>query len=423
MSGPLAIAATTATLREVLRNGMVALGLDAALGGDVNVTVTAPDRVVREGAGAITQLNVFLYNVLRNTGYAGNRLPSRDARGEPISNPVLGLDLCYLLTAYGVNDFHAEMLLGGAIQVLHDTPGLGREAIREALTPGVMHPNLPEELQTAGLADQFEYLKISPLPMPSEEISRLWSSFQVPYRPSVAYLVSVVLLESTRSTRTTLPVRQRAIHVVPFRELRVERVMSSIGPNAPITATSTLRILGRQLGALDINVFVNSIDATAGVVSRAPDEIRVTLPAPLPGLHPGICGVQLVQPISMGSPPAPHEGFASNVASFILAPEIGVVAAPNQITVTSSPPIGRSQRVRLLLNQSDAAPGTTPRAYSFAAPAGNGIAPPGVETDEIRFPLANVTPGTYLVRLEVDGAQSGLTTDANGRFNGPEVNL
>lgn len=433
MSGPLAIAASSAVLREVLQSGMTALQLGGVLGGDVTVRVGAPDGVVREGTGASSLLNVFLYNVLRNTGWANRDLPSRDGRGERISNPVLGLDLCYLLTAYGIGDYDAEILLGGAMQVLHDTPGLGRDAIRDALTPGPTRPNLPPELQDSGLADQFEYLKISPLPMPSEEISRLWSAFQTPYRPSVAYLLSVVLLEAAHSTRRPLPVLDRAFYVLPFSELRIDRVVSTAGPNAPITANSTLRILGRQLAATDIQVVINgNIDVTAGVVSRANDEIRVNLmlPQPVPAppalppeLRAGICSVQLRRPIAMGDPPTPHAGFASNAAAFALAPEIVATAGVGAIDVTCTPSIGADQRVRLLLNQSDAAVGALPRAYSFVAPDRNGIVPPATETSAISIPISNVAPGHYLVRLQVDGAESPLTVDAAGRFDGPEVGL
>ena len=301
MSGPLAIAATTHTLREILRNGMTALDIDNALGGDVVVNVEAPDVIVRSGQDATSQLNVFLFNVSRNTGYSSDALPSRNGRGEPVSNPVLGLDLHYLLSAFGADDYHAEMLLGGAIQVLHDTPALGRETIRDALST-VTNPTLPPQLQNAGLAEQFEYLKISPLPMPTEEISRIWASIQAPYRASAAYIVSVLLLQSRRSTRTVLPVSERAFYVVPNRDLRIDRVESTDGRNAPITANSTLRLTGRNLASPDISVWVNSIDVTAGVVRREADEIQVNLmlppgPAVPPGLRAGISGVQLVQPI------------------------------------------------------------------------------------------------------------------------------
>jgi hypothetical protein len=425
MSNALAIAATTATLRDLLQTGMTALDVDDALGSNVLVSVDAPDVALRDSevAGADSRLNVFLYNVARNSGYSGNLPAARDARGERTGNPVLGLDLYYLLTAYGVDDYQSEMLLGGAIQVLHDTPALGRDAIRDALDPAT-HPGLPAQLQAAGLADQFEYLKVTPVPMPSDEISRLWPAFNSPYRPSAAYVVSVVLIESTRSTRSTLPVAQRIIRAVPFRDLRIDRVVSLAGAHVPIDGTSTLRILGRNIGANDISVWINNIDVTAAVdpLTRSAGEIRVALAAAPAGLHPGIAGVQLVQPIMLGEPEAPHEGFASNVATFVLAPTITPTVAAGSIDVTCTPPIAAGQRVRLLLNQSDAAPGAVPRAYSFSAPAGNGVVPPAIETGLVNIPISGVTPGAYVVRLQVDGAQSALGMVA-GRYATPGVVL
>ena len=423
MSGPLAIAAATATLRDVLQLGMTAFDVDDALGGNIVVSVDAPDVALRDSevADADSRLNLFLYNVVRNSGYPGTMPPARDGRGDRTGNPVLGLDLYYLLTAYGVDDYHAEMLLGGAIQVLLDTPGLDRDAIRDALDPAT-HPGLPAQLQDAGLADQFESLRISPLPMSTEEISRLWPSFNSAYRLSAAYVVNVVLLESTRSTRSPLPVARRIVRAVPFRDLRVDRVVSNAGAHAAIDATSTLRILGRNLGAPDISVWINSIDVTAAVVSREAGEIRVDLTLAPPGLHAGIAGLQLLQPVMLGDPPAPHEGFASNIVTFVFVPSIVPAAGAGTVDVTCTPPVGATQRVRLLLNQNDAPPGVLPRAYSFSAPAGNGVVPPAVETNVVSIPIANVTPGAYLVRLQVDGAHS-IPGIVAGQYATPEVPL
>lgn len=423
MSGALAIAATTATLREVLQLGMTALDVDEALGGDVVVTVDAPDIALQDSSvdDAASRLNVFLYNTVRNTGYTGHGQPSRDSRGERTSNPVLGLDLYYLLTAYANADYHAEILLGGALQVLHDTPALGRDAIRDALNP-VTHPGLPPQLLAAGLADQFEYLKISPVPMPTDEISRVWSSINSVYRPSAAYMVSVVLIESNRPSRTSLPVARRLIRVVPLPELRIERITNADGAHLPIDVTSTLRIAGHNLGAPDIAVWINSTDVSAAIVERAAHEIHVDLGALPPGLHPGVAGVQLVQPIPLGDPPTPHEGFHSNIATFVFVPSIVPAAAGATINVTSSPPIGAAQRVRLLLNQSDAPAGVLPRAYSFNAPAGNGVVPPQVEIATVAIPFTGVVPGRYLVRLQVDGAQS-VPTIVGGVYAQPELIL
>lgn len=431
MTTALAIAATTATLRDVLTTGMNALDVDDALGGGVTLSVLAPDRALSGEAGdnVSSRLNLFLYNISRNTGYTGNGLPARDANGERTTNPVLGLDLCYLLSAYGVNDYHNEILLGGAIQVLHETPALGRQAIRDALDP-VTHPQLPAELQDAGLADQFEYLKISPIPMSTEETSRVWASINSNYRPSVAYMVSVVLMQGERQTRSSMPVTRRLIRVVPFRELRIDRVISAAGPNAPIDVSSTLRILGRNLAAPDIAVWVNSIDVTAGIVSRAAEEIRVDLRLPLPpappprmpfaGLHPGIAGVQLVQPIALGDPEAAHEGFASNVASFVILPDITPTLAAGGVNVTCTLPIGVAQRVRMLLNQSDAPLGAVPRSFSFNVPAGNGVVAPGIETNAISIAIPGVPAGRYIVRLQVDGAMS-MPTVVGNKFAQPEI--
>ena len=53
-----------------------------------------------------------------------------------LSNPPLALNnLHYLLSAYSGGDLHAEILLGYAMQLLHEMPVLTRAAIRTAPTP------------------------------------------------------------------------------------------------------------------------------------------------------------------------------------------------------------------------------------------------------------------------------------------------
>ena len=418
MSGPLAIAATSAVLREVLRMGLDALDLGDFLGGDVTVSVKAPDRVEVEPPEAASQLNLFLYTVSRNAGWANHGLPARNGRGERIDTPVLGLDLHYLLTAYGAHEYDAEVLLAGALQVIHDTPGLSRELIDDVLTGGTV----PPLLQQSELANQIESLKITPVPLTSEEISRLWTGLPAPYRPSVLCQVSVVLLESRRPVRRALPVLERALFAVPFRELRIQRVVPAAGPMAPITVGSTIRIVGRGLGSPALQVYLNGVDVTAGLVSRAPEAMELDLTG-LPQLRAGVCGLQVVEPMMMGRPPVPHEGFTSNVATLVLSPEVTAVDVPGDIEVQFQPPAGPRQRVRLLLNQKNAPAGTVPRAYSLPAPAANGVLPPATETTTVTFSRSGVAAGTYLVRLQIDGADSRLTVGATGRFDQPEVTL
>ena len=52
-----------------------------------------------------------------------------------LANAPLALDLHYLLSVYSGGDLHAEILLGYAMQLLHEMPVLTRDAIRTALNP------------------------------------------------------------------------------------------------------------------------------------------------------------------------------------------------------------------------------------------------------------------------------------------------
>jgi hypothetical protein len=432
MSGPLAVAGISAALRDLLQTGMTAMrigdSLRGAASGDVAVSVGAPDLVVTEGTGAASQLNLFLYNTARNSGWANLGLPSRDHRGDNVSNPVLGLDLYYLLTAYGAKDFDAEVLLGGAMQVMHDTPGLDRDFIRSVLESGL---NVPKNVQFCGLADQVEQILITPLPMSTEEIVRLWSAFQSNYRPSIAYVVSVVLLQSARSTRSALPVRGRNMYSMTFKQPRVDRVERADDPVSAITADATVRILGANLDAPNLQLLINGIDVSAGIISRGPSQLLFTLllphtppPAQWPtGLYTGIASLQIVVPRQMGTPPVPHGAVESSVVPFVLAPTVTVSTLPGVAKIVCTTPVGKAQKVRLLLNETDVPPNRAPHAYSFDAPAGNGIADPPGYAYEIDFKLANVAPGNYLVRVRIDGAESPLGVDAGGVYATPKVTL
>ena len=430
MSGPLAIAAVSAVLRDLLQTGMTAMNLgdslQGAASGDVDVSVGAPDRVTLTGNGAASQLNLFLYNVARNVGWANLGLPARDSRGDLVENPVMGLDLYYLVTAYGAVDYDAEVLLGGAMQVLHDTPGLARDEIRSALGAGL--PNLPKNVELCGLADQAEAIRISPLPMSTEEIVRLWSAFQSNYRPSVAYLVTVVLMQSQKSSRHALPVRGRNLYALTFRQPRIDRIERADDPNAAITGDATLRVYGANLDAPQSQLLADGVDLTAGIVSRGAGELRVTLAQPPgatwpAGLYPGVRGLQLLVPQAMGTPPVPHGAAESNLLPFLLAPRITASKLAGKVRVKSDLAIGKDQRVRLLLNELGAPANRLPRAYAFAAPAGNGVVDPALDTTTIDVPVTAVAAGSYLVRIQVDGVESPLDVDVNGVYATPRVTL
>jgi hypothetical protein len=157
MSNALALASVTAVLKDLLDNALVDHSVSGAVGGPVTVTALAPNRI-KAGDDERTQLNLFLYHVTPNSGWRNEGLPSRNGRGDRLSNPPLALDLFYLLSAYGKQAFECEILLGYAMQMLHETPVLSRDAIRKTLTPpspvggGILPPALGA--RRAGRANQ-----------------------------------------------------------------------------------------------------------------------------------------------------------------------------------------------------------------------------------------------------------------------------
>jgi hypothetical protein len=212
MSSPLAIGAVSAVLRNLLDNGLV--DISGTLG-PVTVSTIAPDRIDLDAADASPRLNLFLHHAGENAAWRNRELPSRNALGDRTANPPLALDLDYLVTAYGFADLQAEILLGYAMHILHERPMLDRAAIRRALDPSPldvsMLPPAFQALAASDVADQFEAIRITPVPMSGDEMSKLWSALKTHYRPSAAYRVGVLLIEATRAARSALPVLSRGV--------------------------------------------------------------------------------------------------------------------------------------------------------------------------------------------------------------------
>jgi hypothetical protein len=198
MSTALALASVTALLKDLLENGLASAGVTTKIGGDATVSALPPDRV-GSGADEKAQLNVFLYHV---TPYSKMRLDSaKDGNGHR----PLSLELHYLLTAYGAQDYQTEILLGHALQLLHESPVLERERIRSSLS-SLSHtrdrrviPAPQAALAKSNLADQVDSITITPEFLSTEEISKLWSALQAKYRPSATYKVSAVFIDGVTS--------------------------------------------------------------------------------------------------------------------------------------------------------------------------------------------------------------------------------
>lgn len=413
MSNFLAIATVTAALRQTL-NAVVGIDVPGA-----EVTTMRPD----EPKKVEPHVNIYLYQVTPNAAWRNMDLPTRRNGGELVQRPQAALDLHYLLTFYGDEDaLEPQRMLGSVVRTLHTMPIITRQVIRDTIANPLF-----DFLAGSNLADEVELVKLTPTPLSTEELSKLWSVFpQTPYALSIAYQGTVVLIESEETPQKALPVRERSLYVMPFRQPAIEQVVSQEGADLPIVSGGTLTITGRQLRGEVTRVRVGGIEATEA--TPAPEQITDTeISLQLPsGLHAGVQGVQVIHQMLMGNPPMPHPGVESNVVAFVLCPIIAPPTVANatshtvsdaahnwvtlfaaDITVNVSPGVGKKQRVVLLLNEFDPPKDRPAHSYSFKAPPRDD----DEDASLIVIHISDVAPGDYLVRVQVDGAESPLTQD------------
>ena len=165
MANSLAITAVTGALQNLLGK-MEVSGLE--------VTTKPPDKA-RQSNDKGNQLNIFLYRVAPN---ASNQAGETDKS--------LSLTLYYFITAYGEddNDTWSHLLLGNTLSLLT----LDRELNSEQLKAGVKLP--PPGRAESSLPTKVRLLLETPS---EEELVKIWSLFQTPYRLSIAYQAEVIL--------------------------------------------------------------------------------------------------------------------------------------------------------------------------------------------------------------------------------------
>jgi hypothetical protein len=406
VSNFLAIATVTAALRRLLQTAA-----SQAVPGAI-VRTGRPEAPAGAGVAA-AGIDLYLFRVTPNPALANDDLPTRRADTSLAQRPRLALDLHYLLTFRGnETDLEPQRLLGNAARGLHATPVLAKSLITLAIGDFAFLSGPP----ASDLADAFELVKLTPMHLSLEELSKLWSVlFQIPYNLSVAYQASVVVLEGTETPLQPLPVLERDLYVVPFDHAVIDRVDSAAGPGLPIFDGDTLVLRGSSLRRYPTRVVVRGIQVDPFSVTA--DEVRVPLsapPFPANTLRAGAQGVSVLHPLMMGKPPVEHGGVESNVAAFVLRPRLTAVNAPSssQVSATLSPAVGKGQRAVLLLNS---VPPAAAAAYVFQRP------PAAADAATIGFEVTGVPAGTYLVRVQVDGGETPVVLDPADPNFGPTV--
>ncbi|QKQ75901.1 DUF4255 domain-containing protein [Nostoc sp. TCL240-02] len=424
MSNVLSIAAVTAVLKVLLENGLVSDPIATSVG-DVIVTALPPDRISVE-ADERAQINLFLYQVTqnRNVDWVSQEFRSRHSRinGNTSSqSPPLALDLHYLLTAYGAKDFQAELLLGYAMHLLHKTPAITSDIIENTLinasttNTSSAFSQAVASVSVPDLAEQIGQIKLTPEFFNMEETSKLWSALQTHYRPSATYLASMVLIESSK------PENSEGFYIMPLSQPTIEQVMAPAKTDQTIVTGTTLVIRGKRLRGEITRIRLSNTESL--IVPHDVKETQISLLIPS-DLSASVQGIQVVH-LTMGNGGQKDYVVESNVAAFVLHPTITAFVAQvensgdnlrtAEITVKFQPKVGKIQRVVLLLNE---ASGKSPAAYSFL------VAPRTEDTDAITIPVKNVKPGTYIVRVQVDGAESPLhKKNQSGAYDSPQVTI
>jgi hypothetical protein len=360
MSNPLAIAAVTATLRNVLTAG---ISVDPDLA-DVTVTMQPVDRA-RTGTTTANQLNVFLYHILPSAAWRNMSMPSSVRNGES-GVPPLGLNLYYLITA---------------------------------------------ALPNNDLWNQVERIRFTLQPLPQDELSKLWTGFQTGFRLSMAYEAAVVLIDSGLSAKTPLPVLTRGSGDTG---VDVEARMTAPYPNLtglklPTRQTSvvpgdTITLQGSLLTGDQIAVNFDNPNLAKPIVLQVPAPASASdteVPIQIPDVPATWVAGYYTVTVTVSRAKQPDR--TTNAVSLAIAPVITgklpltVKSAKGVATIAlrSKPEIRPGQRVALLLGDQEivaADRAAQSNQTSFDAPV----------------PAGTTLPASIRIRLRVDGVDSPI---------------
>lgn len=403
MSNALAIATVTTALAQLVRTA----AQSSVPGADV--TTERPDTT----PVAQARVRLYLYQVSPNAALRNHDLPARQADGTLVKRPVAAVDLHYLLAFYGNdNELEAQRMLGAVVRDLHAKPVLRREMIANAVSSQPF-------LTASNLADAFEQVKLTPLPMTLEELAKIWSVFfQTPYALSVAYQATAVLIESEETAQAGLPVLRRGQEdrgvdtlLGPFPALTswhvgeladdFARLRQPSYLSARLGATLTLR--GENLAGETRKVrFTHQrlgtvLDLNAPLTEGDPNRIILALPnAEAPASAAWAAGIYTLAVIVTNDVINGGRDRASNALPLSFAPRLDSVTAGERdadnnvtLTVVSQPTVRRKQQAVVVLPDSEA----------VAKPRAN-------DADPLLFVLKNPAAGETALRLRVDGVDS-----------------
>ena len=318
--------------------------------------------------------------------------------------------------------------MGSTIRTLIDRPLLTQSMIKESL----INAKTPI-LEESDLVDQVQKIRFIPSTMTTDELTRVWSIlFQTPYSLSFPYKATAVLIQGDRSGRLALPVRKTEAYIMLARPVIENIDHYPLNDDKrminTITLDSRIMIQGRDFtgeGKVKIQVgrshiTPNSIESNTASLffpdlsSEERDRLRA-----------GVSGIQLLRVSGKAEDISTEVTVESNAFPFELCPQVrdeegisiesleidsitnkfnGIVVVKVDILIAPG------QRVFLLLNGTNS---QISGSYIFRAERHRRL------SREIRFPIRNIEAGEYLLRVQVDGAESPLEIDDRNSYTGP----
>ncbi len=239
------ISEVSKTLKQLLEDNMTTTPL--------TIVLSTPDEEI---SNSTNRINLFLYQVVENV-----QLKNQDwqmSSPTKIKPPPLSLNLFYLLTPYpqNPNDYtNAHLILGEAMRIFFDQLILVSDYLSQAA----------------------EEVKLILNPINMDEMTKIWSAINKPYRLSVSYEVSVVQIESSVAEREVKPVKERKVEIKPYSgPPRIEKLDPESG-----NPGTRVRIIGNNLKGEFLKVNIGGKPA-GGIVVASDSEISFIVPTGLP---------------------------------------------------------------------------------------------------------------------------------------------
>ncbi|HEX2681123.1 MAG TPA: Pvc16 family protein, partial [Candidatus Dormibacteraeota bacterium] len=272
-----------------------------------------------------------------------------------------------------------QWILGDAMRVLNDFAIVPRQTLNLVLT------------------NEFEHVRLTIEPLSLEDLSKIWTALNRPFRLSIAYCVTVVQIETELPRSYPRPVGPlpsagpRDVAVTGTTPL-ITYVHASGSTVSNARVGDVLIIEGTELYGDHVRVEFDEVDAGAYVTAVRDQRISVVVPDDF-RLQPGPHTVRVVKDVMLGNPPGPRTAFSSNLGVFMLVAQVtsAVQVAGRNAQVDGTRLFATAASCQTVIGDAvvDGA------AYATATPT------------RIVFPIpAALAAGNYPLRVRVNGAES-----------------